>query len=929
MKQAKKCGWIPDIVRSWCRAGPRICCRAITLEQLEERIVLDAAVVNADTPHVDQHSPVDTSIKHADLNGATNPDAHARDSGNTCDTSEPTKTSTVAPSLDPADPSKTSPQADTLTTRDSPATSGNGVKVLVVSDSASASKQLIDAARAGVVTVAVADRSDVTPASILSQIEIAVDGKKIDSIGFAAHGSGDGTVLLTKDISLNFREIATSSDLRAFWEGVGKLLSDDGRIDLLTCGLASSFNGSLLVSQIQDLAGHEVSASDDATGNPAQGGDWILERGARDAAATYFVPGKIDDYTETLYIKSYKLLPTLPKPGDQFGYGVSIYGDIAVVSGMEQGAGGLGSAYVFQFDGTDWVEIQQLTFSRPIRELGVANATDGRTVVVSDFYADYDIVPPIVEANGYVGNAFVFGLDGGSWKEQQVLWGYDGKGAIEDQVQRWEQFSRSVAVSGDMIFVGALGDHYTYDPRGPVPGDQYWAAPGAVYVYGKDTGGPNNWGFLQRIEASDRKPGDWFGYSVAVSGDTMIVGAKFRENPVTLPITESYPQDGFGRGSAYVFKLESGIWVEKDILQPADLAPYVASPYKENDCFGQSVSLDGNTAIISADFQNVGGQKDVGAAYIYSIDSSGKGTLVQKLIPSDGAGGDRFGRTVSIVGDYTVVGAYKADPGGLSNSGAAYVFKVDPAGVWTEVEKLTAPDAQAGDRLGNTLSLYGDAAHGTYVIVGAPYESNSKPGKAHIFVLAEPTTSGGSGSVVDAAHGEAVLPRLPLSAMWDGTRYVGEGFPINTDEAHSDNREPLQDGTEQVGLLGNHKAPDFGSDRYTSSDLRPFFGRDMSEIPVSFAEGTQATAVINLDGRSEPEHRGAEEEPISFCGFLEEWKPGKFIVFNFDELKIAEAMEDSASEPAGSSVEARPALTRVYDPEHLDWSAFLEPGSPV
>jgi len=134
------------------------------------------------------------------------------------------------------------------------------------------------------------------------------------------------------------------------------------------------------------------------------------------------------------------------------------------------------------------------------------------------------------------------------------------------------------------------------------------------------------------------------------------------------------------------------------------------------DYFGSSVSISGDYAIVGAKYDDDNGFSS-GSAYIFEKPVGGwlDMTETAKLTASDGAAEDYFGSSVSISGDYAIVGAYYDDDNGLS-SGSAYIFE-KPVGGWvdtTETAKLTASDGSSSDYFGTAVSISGD-----YAIVGA------------------------------------------------------------------------------------------------------------------------------------------------------------------------------------------------------------------
>ena len=252
---------------------------------------------------------------------------------------------------------------------------------------------------------------------------------------------------------------------------------------------------------------------------------------------------------------------------------------------------------------------------------------------------------------------------------------------------------------------------------------------------------------MQRIEASDRAASDFFGLSVSISGDYVIVGAYFEEEDAS----------GGNRivdaGSAYLFERDgAGNWNEVQKI--------VASDRAANDTFGSSVSISGDYAIVGAFAEdNPSGvfNNNAGSAYLFERDGAGNWSEVQKIVDSDRAKHDRFGYSVSISGDYAIVGAYTEDENAsgentLIDAGSAYLFKRDGAGNWNEMQKIVASNRAENDYFGWSVSISGD-----YAIVGALNE--------------DPEPSGGGNPISDA--GSAYV--FELSSIL-GTDTQTDGF---------------------------------------------------------------------------------------------------------------------------------------------------------
>jgi hypothetical protein len=183
-----------------------------------------------------------------------------------------------------------------------------------------------------------------------------------------------------------------------------------------------------------------------------------------------------------------------------------------------------------------------------------------------------------------------------------------------------------------------------------------------------------------KLTASDGVIRDNFGHSVAIEGDTVVVGASGSLSPVGQP------------GSVYVFVKAPGGWSGR----LTETAKLTASDAAAGDHFGHSVAINGGTIVVGAFQDDVGGNNAQGSAYVFVEPGGGWGgslTETAKLTSSDGGAVDLFGSSVAISGDTVVVGAQLHHVGGNTAQGAAYVF-VEPAGGWggslTETAKLTA-----------------------------------------------------------------------------------------------------------------------------------------------------------------------------------------------------------------------------------------------
>lgn len=266
-----------------------------------------------------------------------------------------------------------------------------------------------------------------------------------------------------------------------------------------------------------------------------------------------------------------------------------------------------------------------------------------------------------------------------------------------------DYFGISVSISGDTQIVGAYGD-----------ADSGWGT-GSVYVFERDAGGPGNWHQVAKLTASDGAEEDRFGWSVSIDHDIVVVGA-YRDD-----------DSGNDSGSAYVFEKPEAGW--SDMTETAKLT---ASDAAAGDEFGHSVSVNGDTLVVGAHWNDDGGD-DSGSAYVFEKPAVGWVDMIEtaKLTASDANAVDHFGRSVSISGDTVVVGAPLAFDT-VGTSGAAYVFEKPETG-WsdiTETTKLTASDCAFGDSFGASVSVDCDT-----LVVGAYGDADSGWGTGSAYVF--------------------------------------------------------------------------------------------------------------------------------------------------------------------------------------------------
>ena len=386
------------------------------------------------------------------------------------------------------------------------------------------------------------------------------------------------------------------------------------------------------------------------------------------------IAARPDDFAPDLFSETAKLTAPDGAPFDQFGTSAAVSGDYAIV-GADRDDDYKGGAYIFSRSGGVWSSQQKLTGSDSVAEdnFGWSVAIDGDTAVVGAYLDD---------GNGTdQGSVYVFTRSGASWGQQQKLTASDG--AANDQ------FGISIAVSGDTLVVGAFGD------------DSF---KGSAYVF---TRNGSVWSQQQKLTAPDGAVDDEFGWSTGLSGESAVVGAH---------------RDDGGRGSAYVFLRNGSAWSQQQKLSASDGAAL--------DEFGYSVAISGETVISGAVLDDTGGTVS-GSAFIFAR-SGAVWNEQQKLMASDGAAKDNFGGSVAVSGDSAIVGANGADVGTV-DQGSAYIYTRSGT-VWFEQQKLTASDGSAGDNLGCSVAISGD----TVVAGGYLDDSGSTLDQGSSYIFTNP-----------------------------------------------------------------------------------------------------------------------------------------------------------------------------------------------
>lgn len=401
---------------------------------------------------------------------------------------------------------------------------------------------------------------------------------------------------------------------------------------------------------------------------------------------------------------------------DQYGLDVAFQGDLMAVGahGDSQGGTNAGAVFLLERDlgGAEnwglWLKLVAAD-ANTLDWFGRAVALEGDLLFVGA-YGDDD--NGLTSGSVYIYDRNLGGV--GAWGQVTKI---NATGGLSG-----DQFGIDLNVSGDVLVVSAFGD----DDGGSVSG--------AAYVFERNAGGTDNWGQVKKLTASDPSSFDFFGRSLDVDGDTIVIGAYGDDEPE------------LNSGSAYIFERNEG-----GTNNWGQVTKLLASNSGVTHQYGYSVAVVGDTVV-------VGAQQDVsplaGEVYIYERNLGGPGNWGESAVAraSDGAVFDSLGSSVAFTGDLIAAGAWRDDDNG-DDSGTAYVFRRDAGGPdnWGQIQKLSASDGSNQDWFGQ-----GIAADGNQVVVGSPGDDDlgGNAGAIYIYTqLANDCNCNGIDDALDIAGG--------------------------------------------------------------------------------------------------------------------------------------------------------------------------------
>ncbi|MEO6832659.1 MAG: T9SS type A sorting domain-containing protein [Chitinophagaceae bacterium] len=391
-----------------------------------------------------------------------------------------------------------------------------------------------------------------------------------------------------------------------------------------------------------------------------------------------------------------------------FGCSVGISGDYALVGAYAEGVdsttllrmSNAGAAYIFNRNGTSWSQQYKLvTIDRvPNDQFGYSVAIKGNYAIVGAPLEDEDVAG--TNPLGDAGAAYIFYKSGNNWAFQQKI--------VASDRTIIGNFGNAVSISGDYAIVGAFQNDKN------ATGANVLAGSGAAYIFHRNG---TVWTQQQKLVATDRDSGDFFGVSVGISGDYAIIGA-YQGDKDSAGLNKMT-----NAGAAYIFKRNGTTWAQQKKMVASDRSPF--------DYFGSAVAIDGSTAIVSApldaeDASGGNGKASAGSVYIFNL-SGTTWTQTQKIVANDRGINDSFGNAVGINGDYLIVGALHDEKDLSGNyptfdAGCAYIFKRN-GNTWAQQQKLIAADREKFDEFGSSVGIYGD-----YAVVGSPFDNEDAKG---------------------------------------------------------------------------------------------------------------------------------------------------------------------------------------------------------
>ncbi len=419
-------------------------------------------------------------------------------------------------------------------------------------------------------------------------------------------------------------------------------------------------------------------------------------------------------------------------PHDNFGYAIAFDGTTLIVGAPLEDSGeryfnpnpssntrqDTGAVYVFERSGNTWIQRYYVKAinTKQGDQYGYSVAIDGdRFVVGAPFEDSWVVEYPYFSHMDYIdsGMIYVYKKQNAQWQFEQII-----KTQIPDE---YDNFGSSVAIDGTTIVAGAYNE-----------GDTSCAGCGAAYVFERVG---DNWTETAKLTATSRDVNDNFGYDVAISNQTIVVGT-YLEDSASQMVNGNYNDNSRQNcGAAYVFEKTNGVWQSTAYLK--------ANVSQDNLHFGKALDIDGNRIAVGAPGEGksatgIGNTvpglhaPDSGAVYIFER-SGATWVQTEYIKASNTDANDRFGEAVDLDGARLVVAAPYEDGASFGvygdqmdnsaeNSGALYLFEISGT-TWSQLFYIKSFATDSQDLFGWSVALAGSS-----LMTGTPYEASSATG---------------------------------------------------------------------------------------------------------------------------------------------------------------------------------------------------------
>ena len=374
-------------------------------------------------------------------------------------------------------------------------------------------------------------------------------------------------------------------------------------------------------------------------------------------------------------------------------------------------------------------------------KFGKSVAIDGDTIVISAENEDsnQNIITNGIGAssnnsNTDSGAVYVYRKTGSNWNQEAYI-----KASNNDA---GDKFGHSVAISGDTIVISSEredSNQTTITNGSGASSNNSSMDSGAIYVYRRSG---NSWAQEAYIKAPNNDTDDKFGKVVAISGDTIVVGAENEDSnqkSITNSSSASYDNSNMDSGAVYVFKRSGTTWIQEAYIKPSNS--------EAGDKFGHSVAIDGDTIVASTEKEdsnqtsitngssasNDNNNMDSGAAYVFTRSGS-TWTQSAYIKAANNDPNDKFGKTVAISNNTIVVtseaedsnqatisnGQIASSNNSNTDSGALYVYKKN-AGNWAQEAYIKPSNSDTGDKFGHAVAIAGN-----FIVASAEREDSNQ-----------------------------------------------------------------------------------------------------------------------------------------------------------------------------------------------------------